>query len=141
MLCNQEVKSLTENSRQLSELNHILQNCLPEKLAQYCQIRNYRNGSLTLETSTGSAATQLRFMQPQIHSKLKKSSKFRALQSINIKIASPQKTLDRRYKRQLPAVSSQNQNLIRQTADELSDEGLAASMRNLADTLKNYGKD
>lgn len=140
MLCNQEVKSLTENSIQLVELNHILASALPAKLSQFCKVANYRNGALILETSTGSAATQLKFMQPKIHADLKKSSKFRALQSISIRIAAQQQTLDRHYKRSVPPVSERNQGLIRQTADSLSDGGLASSMRNLADTLENYGK-
>ncbi|MEE2729211.1 MAG: DciA family protein [Pseudomonadota bacterium] len=140
MLCNQEVKSLTENSLQIAELNHILATALPAKLAQFCSIGSYRNGALILEARTGSAATQLKFMQPQIFGKLKKSSKFRALQNINIRIAAPQPKLDRHYIRRAPVVSAQNRTLIRQTADTLSDQNLASSMRKLADTLENYGK-
>ncbi|HAG95349.1 MAG: hypothetical protein CMK83_14160 [Pseudomonadales bacterium] len=139
MLCNKEVKSLTENSLQVAELNHILATSLPSKLAQFCKVASYRNGALHLETRTGAAATQLRFMQPQIFSKLKKSSKFRALQSINIRIAAAPAQLDRHYKRSLPTVSRQNCLLIRQTADTIADHQLADSMRNLADTLKNRG--
>ena len=141
MLCNQEVKSLTENSLQVAELNHILASSLPSKLAQYCQVASYRNGALTLETSTGSAATQLKFIQPQIFAKLKKSSKFRALQKITIRIAALQPKLDRHYTRRVPSVSEQNCSLIRQTADTIEDNQLADSMRNLAKTLGNYGKD
>ncbi|AUM14099.1 hypothetical protein Kalk_17455 [Ketobacter alkanivorans] len=140
MLCNKEVKSLTENSIQLVELNHILASALPAKLAQFCRVANYRNGALILETSSGSSATQLKFMQPKIHALLKKSSKFRALQSISIRIAAPQQKLDRHYKRSASPVSEHNQTLIRQTADTLNDGDLASSMRKLADTLENYGK-
>ena len=140
MLCNKEVKSLTENSLQVAELNHILVSALPTKLAQFCSIASYRNGSLVLLAQTGSAATQLKFMQPQIFSKLRKSNKFRALQEINIKIQGTQPKLDRHYKRAAPTVSEQNRALIRQTADALTDEPLADSMRKLADTLRNYGK-
>ena len=140
MLCNQEVKSLTENSLKVAELNHILMSALPAKLAKFCSVASYRNGCLVLETQTGSAATQLRFMQPQIFAKLKKSSKFRALQEVAIRVSPQQQQLDRRYTRQPPSVSEQNRTLIRQTADAIPDQGLAASMRKLADTLENYGK-
>ena len=141
MLCNQEVKSLTENSLQVAELNHILASALPEKLAQFCTVASYRNGSLTLQAQTGSAATQLKFMQPQISAKLKKFSKFSALQEISIRIAAQQPKLDRHYKRETPAVSTQSRELIRQTANNLADQELAASMRKLANTLENYGKE
>ena len=141
MLCNQEVKSLTENSLQVAELNHILASALPQKLAQFCTVTSYRNGSLTLQAQTSSAATQLKFMQPQIFAKLKKSSKFRALQEISIRIAAQQPKLDRHYTREAPIVSTQSRELIRQTANSLSDQDLAASMRKLANTLENYGKE
>ncbi|MBA55760.1 MAG: hypothetical protein CMK89_14990 [Pseudomonadales bacterium] len=140
MLCNKEVKSLTENSLQVAELNHILASALPAKLSQFCTVASYRNGSLILQAQTGSAATQLKFMQPQIFAKLKKSSKFRALQEICIRIAAQQPKLDRHYKREAPTVSTQNRDLIRQTANGLTDQDLAASMRKLATTLENYGK-
>lgn len=140
MLCNKEVKSLTENSIQLVELNDILASTLPAKLSQFCKVASYRNGALILETATGSAATQLKFMLPKIQAGLKKSSKFRALQNITIRIASQQSRLDRHYKRTAPTVSDHNKALLRQTAESLQDKDLASSMQKLADTLENYGK-
>ena len=141
MLCNQEVKQLTENARQIHELNLIFEQFVPNMLAQFCKIRHYMNGSLTLEASSGAAATQLRFLQPQLISKLKTQPKFSGLHTITVKVAGPKAQLDRHYKRKAIAVSQQNQELIRDTASTINDDDLASSMRKLADTLNNYGKD
>lgn len=140
MLCNKEVKQLTENARNLDELNHILEQFMPEKLVQFCHLKSYVNGALTLEAISGAAATQLRFLQPQLASKLKTHPKFSALQSINVKVASQKPKLERGYTRQANPVSEQNREMIRDTADTLHDPDLASSMRKLADTLENYGK-
>ena len=141
MLCNQEVKSLTENATQLIELDKLFRAVLPPKLARYCRVGNYRNGQLLLETQSASAATQLKFLLPQIRGKLKKSSKFRALQDIKLRVAQPEPKLDRHYRRPAPPVSRHSQQLIRQTAENLSDRELASAMRRLADTLGKSGSE
>ncbi len=141
MLCNKEVKQLTENVRQLHELNHILEQYMPSLLSQYCQLKSYSYGNLTMEASSGAAATQLRFLQPQLIAKLRNHPKFSGLQKISVKVASQQPKLDRQYTRQVEPVSQQNRTLIRDTASTINDDSLASSMRNLADTLDNYGKD
>ena len=141
MRYNKDVNSLAENASQLLELNHILQAALPTRLASFCTLRSYRNGSMVLEATTGSAATQLRFLQPQLITKLKKSTHFRALQSLVIKVAEQPAKLDRQYTRNIPPVSPENRQIIRDTAAGIDDEALSASMINLADTLEKYGKD
>ncbi len=138
---NKDVMSLTENASQLLELNHIFKQMLPDKLANFCQIRSYRNGSMVLETSTGSAATQLRFMQPQLLTKLKKSTQFSAVQTITIKIAEQPIKMDRGYTRATNPVSLENRQAIREAAASITDDALAESMNRLADTLEKYGKD
>lgn len=141
MLCNEEVKQLTENARQLHELNHILEQFMPNMLIQYCHIKAYLNGALTLEASSGAAATQLRFLQPQLIPKLRTHPKFSGLQSITVKVAGQKLKLDQHYTREAKAVSKQNQSVIRETASAIHDDALASSMRKLADTLENYGKE
>lgn len=135
MLCNKEVRSITTNSHQLLELNHIIQGLLPSMLAQYCEIQSYNNGQLLLETSSASASTQLRFILPRLREKLKNNSQFSALQSINIKVKTIAPKLDRHYSRSTKPVSNKNLDLLRQTASSLSDPDLASSMNRLAETL------
>jgi len=140
MLRNKEVKTLSEQSLQTRELSHTLKSVLSPKIAQYCMLNSYRNGVLTLDTTTGSVATQLKFMQPQIMARMKHTREFQALQEIRIRNGAPPPKLDRQYTRPAPHVSEQNRSLIRQTADTIDDQPLAASLRKLADTLDDYGK-
>src|SRR5690606_23816750 len=86
MLRSQEVKSLTEKSRQLKDLERSLHHCLPSMLADYCQIRSYQNSVLCLDAASGSAATQLRFIQHQLLPRLKKLNVFKDLERITIRV-------------------------------------------------------
>ena len=140
IVCTREVKSLTEKTRKLDELQRALHQLLPSMLADYCQIRSYERGILSLQAETGSAATQLRFIQHQIFPKLKKMSAFKDLERITIRVQSAE-TLAKRYSaRQANPVSPANCQAIRDTAEAVSDPGLAESLRRLAVTLGKYGK-
>jgi hypothetical protein len=137
----QEVKSLTEKARQSDELQRALQRLLPSMLADYCQVRSFEQGVLALNAASGSAATQLRFLTPQILPKLQKMSIFQGLTSITIRTQAPEARDSRRQVRQTPRVSDANRQLLSDTADGISDPGLAESLRRLAMTLGKNGKD
>ncbi len=135
---NREVKSLTERARKLQELQRALQLSLPSMLADYCQIQRFENGVLFLDAASGAAATQLRFIQQQLVSRLKQSPAFRELDRINIRVQSTEKPSRRRKSRQANPVSAENRQLLTDTADSISDPALAESLRNLAKTLKEF---
>lgn len=141
ILHTQEVKSLTQKSRQSDELQQLLCRLLPSMLADYCQVRSYERGVLTLGAATGAAATQLRFLAPQILPKLKKYKYFNDLEKISIRIQAASPVLHQHKTRALEPVSQANRQLLKETADSLSDPQLAESLRRLAMTLGNYGKD
>lgn len=141
MLCNREVKQLTEQARHLHDLNHILHNFMPSMLIQFCKIKHYEYGNLKLEAATGSAAAQLRFLQPQLFNKLKSHPKFSALQTLSITVGSPTaQDLSRRYVKTAPPASEDNCALLHETASAITDKGLAEAMENLANTLANRNK-
>ena len=135
------MKSLTEKSRKSDELQRALYQVLPSLLADYCQVRSYDQGVLTLSASTGSAATQLRFVTQQILPKLKKIHIFKELEKIQIRVQAPDPVLHTHQVRHLPPVSRSNCQLIRETANSISDQGLADSLQKLATTLSKDGKD
>lgn len=137
----QEVKSLTEKARQSDELQRALQRLLPSMLADYCQVRSFEQGVLALNAASGSAATQLRFLTPQILPKLQKMSIFQGLTSITIRTQAPEARDSRHQVRKTPPVSDANRKLLSDTADGISDPGLAESLRRLAMTLGKNGKD
>lgn len=110
-------------------------------LADYCQVRSYERGVLTLSAATGAAATQLRFLAPQILPKLRKYKYFNELEKISIRIQAASPVLHQHKTRDVEPVSQANRQLLKETADSLSDPQLAESLRRLAMTLGNYGKD
>jgi len=140
MVCTKQVKSLTQTSRKRDELQHVLHQLLPSMLADYCQIRSYDHGVLSLHAETGSAATQLRFIQQQLFSKLKKTNAFKDLERITVRIYTPEKPFRRYQHRDANPVSPASCQAIRDTADTVGDGNLAESLRRLADTLGKYGK-
>ena len=138
---NQEVKHLTEIARQSDELQRVVVRLLPSMLADYCQVRSFERGVLTLGASTGSAATQLRFLAQQMLPKLQKTGVFRGLESIVIKVQGTGPIRPGHKIRATPPVSQANCRLLQETADGISDTNLADSIRRLAVTLGKNGKD
>lgn len=138
---NQEVKYLTEKARQSDELQRAVSRLLPSMLADYCQVRSYERGVLTLNASTGSAATQLRFLTQQMLPKLQKTGVFKGLESILVKVQNFEPLRQAHKIRTTPPVSRDNRRLIQETADAVNDPNLADSLRRLAMTLGKNGKD
>ena len=136
----QEVKSLTEQARESDELQRYLQRLLPSMLADYCQIRSFENGVLALSAATGAAATQLRFVAQQLLPKLQKTNLFKGLEKITIRVQAPVDVRPTHAVRSTPPVSRSNCQLIRDTAENIQDQGLADSLRRLAITLGKNGK-
>ena len=132
---SKEVKQITESIQQLGLLNQTFQSCLPPLLAQYCQIQQYRNGFLTVETSSAAAATQLRFLQSSLITKLKTNQSFLCLSDIKIKIGNQPTKLDRHYHRETQPISQAGCAAVEEAANSVSDTALADSLKKLSATL------
>lgn len=141
LLYNKKFRTLLGDSKQQQQYDLIFKQYLPPALQAYCHLNRYGNGQLAINASTGSAATQLRFLQHRLKAQLKKHQQFRALQTITIKVSGQAPKLDRAYHRPMKTISQRNRTLLRETANNLADHDLASAMRNLADTIENYGKD
>lgn len=139
---SREVKHLTEVARKTDELQKAVVRLLPSMLADYCQVRSFERGVLTLDAATGSAATQLRFLAQQMLPRLQKTYVFKGLERITIKVQSTRTTIARGHKvRTAPPVSQANRELLLETAEGVSDPNLADALRRLAITLGKDGKD
>lgn len=141
LLYNKKFSGLLGDSKQQQQYDLILKQYLPRALQPFCHLNRYGNGQLSINASTGSAATQLRFQQHRLMAQLKNHQQFRALQTITIKVSAQKPKLDRAYRRPVKTISQRNRTLLRETANNLADHDLASAMRNLADTIENYGKD
>jgi hypothetical protein len=82
---------LLEKINVLKELNHILAQCLEDKLVGRCEVASYENFNLTAITHSAIWATQFRFQAPEIIKKLQKFNQFRYLKNVQCKIV-PQTT-------------------------------------------------
>lgn len=132
------LKQLTRQSQQLEQLNQRFLSRLPSMLAQYCRLKEYRNGQLIVRAYSAAVATQLRFTTPQIMMQLRKMPEFAALQRLDIQVGTPQPATSpksSRPARKRQAVSSTATAMLRDTAASLDADELAASLRKLARTL------
>lgn len=134
---NQDVKSLTARLRATDDLQQILRALLPSMLADYCRVRRYEQGVLHLDAESGSAATQLRFIQTQLVQRLRQHSPFQALVQISVRVnTQPRPTSPPSSRPRTPPISAANRRLLEDTADGIQDTALAGALRNLAQTLK-----
>lgn len=132
---NQKVKSLSSQALKTRDLRRAVCGLLPSMLADYCQVRSFENGTLTLNAATGAAATQLRFVVQQLLPKLKNLPAFNGLEKIVVRVQASENKEPRVRRRIIPPVSQHNCELIRDAAHSLEDTELAKSLLRLADTL------
>lgn len=132
------LKQLTRESQQLEQLNKRFLSRLPSMLAQYCRLKEYRNGHLVVRAYSATVATQLRFTTPQILEQLRKIPEFSAIQRLDIQVGTPQPQASQQPKRparKQRAASATATAMLRDTANSLEADDLAASLRKLARTL------
>jgi len=135
--------SMTETSQVFAKIDNIIMGSLPSMLSDNCQTRSYRQGVLTLTTYSNAVATQLRYNTPNILSRLQKQPSLEGIIRIDIKVIAKPKDDYKPAKRQrsLTTTSRENCNMLKETANTVNSDGLADSLRHLANTLENYGKD
>ena len=142
----QRLNRLATRSHQLSQFNRVFQSKLPAMLGQYCQVLDYQDGILYIETTSSAVATQLRFTKPQLLAKLHQGNPFQRLADIEIKVHTPTKRQSQQIAKPNSDVSKENRQLIRDTADCIASDDshesqrLANSMQKLAATLDKLGK-
>lgn len=142
----QRLNRLATRSKQIDQFNRVFLRNLPSMLGQYCQVCDYQNGILYVETSSQAVATQLRFTKPNLLGKLRQSHPFQRLTDIELKITKPATSRVRRVLRPNSQVSPSNRQLLRDTADHIaedkskSSQRLAESLQKLAATLDKLGK-
>lgn len=143
----QRLNRLATRSQQLSQFNRAFLGKLPTMLSHYCQVCDYQNGILHVETTSQAVATQLRFTKPQLLGKLRQSPPFQRLTDIEVKVAKPTSdSREARRRRPNSDVSPGNRQMLRDTAahiaadDSNEAKSLASSLQRLASTLDKLGK-
>lgn len=78
---------LIAKGRQLQALNEAFATLVGLDLAQFCTVESFESGSLLISVPNAGIATRLRFMEPQLLSKLRKDNDWKGLCNIKICIA------------------------------------------------------
>lgn len=77
-----------QSTLDVSELNEVLANFLPQPLVAHCRASAFVKGVLIISTTNAAFAYQLKFMLPTLRDKLRHEAKLYSLASIKIKIDS-----------------------------------------------------
>src|SRR4026207_2105230 len=66
------IATLMPQAKRLIELREILATLLPESLARYCSIANYKQGKVVIFAANGAIAAKLKLMLPTLSEQLSK---------------------------------------------------------------------
>lgn len=132
--------TMAKTSQVFAQIDNAVMTALPSMLSDNCNTRSYISNVLTLTTYSNAVATQLRYNSPNILSKLRRTSVFSEISRIDIKVVAKPKSarpVVKKSNRQTP----HDFHMLNDTADSINSDALATSLRKLASTLKNAGKE
>ncbi len=131
-----QFERMVVRSKQLASLNRHLETHLPAPLAQHCHIANYRDNELVLVADNATWATRLRYLAPDLITALQKTPVFKGLKNVHCRVAQPSASspasatqTDAPISRH---ISTQSAEILKATADSVSDEKLSESLLRLS---------
>ena len=122
---------ITEKNQLLEKLNQTILPLLPESCHSHITTSNYDNQILTIIVDSPVWAARLRTQYKTIAKTLMSQLNLE-VKSVKIKFQQPVK-IKPKIKKSLPAISSESAELIRQTANNVDDEELKATLLRLSD--------
>lgn len=131
-----ELSELTTQALRLKKINTLLQEILPEELAQSTRAISFINSCLLLEVSNSSTATLLRYYTPTLLSGIRQHIEFASIASIKqqVKPLEVQKTLAT-----LPKISTHYSNkaslILASVAQKIQFEPLKQALLKLSEHL------
>jgi len=133
------VKSLTDASVRLANIDRLFKSALPSLLADYCQVKSCSTRELTIEAYSQAVATHLRFSSPKLLEKLQKHKELGKLEIITIRVGTvPQKPGLNTPTQKPNSVSKENCDLLQATAKSIGSNDLRAALERLAITLDRH---
>lgn len=121
---------LPVQARRLVEIERQVRACLPQDLAEHCQVAGIRDGCLHLFADSPAWAARLRFQEPQIIQAWRRhgSGELRKTQvRVLPQAQSPRDPVTRKL-----TLTAANVQLLEQTARGIADSRLAQALRRLA---------
>lgn len=125
---------LYSHTRELSALEKKLCSYLPASLRDHVRVANYDEKSLSLCTDNAAWATRLRFKIPDILNIARNKCMLDSIQTVRISVAPTEKETSNR--RQAPRLTSETAQLLRSTAESLSDPDLRQALLQLSQHSK-----
>lgn len=126
---NSELRSLSDRSRQLHQLEDQVLACLPGELAGHCRVGGILDGCLRLFATAPAWASRLRFEAPRLQQMLIRQG-ITSIRSVQVRIV-PLTESRPAPVRQL-RISRDNARLLEQTARAIQDPRLAQALARLA---------
>ncbi|EMR13351.1 hypothetical protein MPL1_05669 [Methylophaga lonarensis MPL] len=127
---NNRLAALSQRSRQLSQLNHILHNILPSRFSEHCQLANLNETTVVILCDQSSYASMLRFQSAQICKALSEQTGLN-VQQLELKVRPFVKTSRITGRNQLE-LSKNSAKSIEQTASGIEDGALKTALNQLA---------
>lgn len=118
----------------LKKIDEAVKRHLDNKLTGHCQVANLELGKLTLLTTSGAIATQLRYLSANLLRSFAKDPILKSIQSIETIVRPEQKPSSQKHHRSKPAPPSEaTAKIIKEIADSISDPKLKATMKRIAE--------
>jgi hypothetical protein len=125
-----QLSKLVSQSREVSRLNAILQDCLPATLVAHCQVANHQDQKLVLTASSSAYASKLRYLIPEIKQQFKEQLNITA--AIHIKVAVMNTTHSSPQPSRRLTMTPEAAKVIAETAVDINDTKLQAALLRLA---------
>jgi hypothetical protein len=117
----------------LENLNQQIAIFLDEGLKSACQVVNLIGGTLTILVSSGSVATQLRFLEPGLLIKFQSHPTLKKIQHIHCKVRPPQIPLRKtKALQKIALLSTETAAIIHDMADSIDDQKLKEVLKKIA---------
>ncbi|MBU0455386.1 MAG: DUF721 domain-containing protein [Pseudomonadota bacterium] len=126
-----QLAKLVGKVNQITYLNQQFVRFLAPQMAKHCQLANYENDRLVVLIDHANWAMQFRFLIPELLKQLAKEEAFKGIKAIEYKVRLKTVTPPEK-KRQISKLSSQTIQLIKSTANSMTDKNLKKALMKLA---------
>ncbi len=135
---NNALNVLLNKVRKIAELDKAVKASLSSPLCDHCHVANLRQGRLILQADSPVWGSKLRFESSSLLSKLRQESLFAGLVGIDFFVAPFSPPFDspstrKSAERRINPLSIKNRQLLRETAEKVTDPKLQAVLLAIAD--------
>lgn len=129
-LIHKQLDDVLRHTKTLQELQKLFDSTVDNFFKNHLQVANFSDDCLTVIADNASIATRLRFIEPDIISKLKHCSELQQLKKIKCKVrpSNKKEEVERKVERKISNASAE---LIKQTAEHIKDEKIRKALEHL----------